>query len=253
MKKIINWKTFIILSITCAITTMLVIPYQAALIPELVEDGVMFYILAFVQGLIMFSVVTFIGLFLAPKVGFGLLVLSGGESKWQRLKVVIMPSILFGVLSGVLIVLGEYLVFQAIFTVPISLSDTHVPIWTAFLASFYGGIAEEVLLRLFVMTLFVWLISKFKKNVEGLPTNWSIWLAMILASILFGLGHLPATSEMTDITVAVVARAVVLNGIGGIVFGWLFWKKGLVSAIIAHFSADIVLHIITPIVIRTIT
>jgi len=38
-----------------------------------------------------------------------------------------------------------------------------------------------------------------------------------------------------------------LNGIGGMVFGWLYWKKGLEFAIISHFSADIVLQIIVPV------
>jgi hypothetical protein len=35
----------------------------------------------------------------------------------------------------------------------------------------------------------------------------------------------------------------VLNGIGGIVFGWLYWRNGLESAMTAHFSADIVVHV----------
>jgi len=39
-----------------------------------------------------------------------------------------------------------------------------------------------------------------------------------------------------------------LNGLGGLAFGWLYWKQGLESAMIAHFSADIVLHVITPLV-----
>jgi membrane protease YdiL (CAAX protease family) len=60
------------------------------------------------------------------------------------------------------------------------------------------------------------------------------------------LGHLPVTSQITALTGTVVIRAIVLNGIGGIIFGWLYWKKGLESAMIAHFSADIVLHIIFP-------
>ena len=36
------------------------------------------------------------------------------------------------------------------------------------------------------------------------------------------------------------------NGSIGVIFGWLYWKKGLESAMIAHFSSDVVLHVITP-------
>ena len=43
-----------------------------------------------------------------------------------------------------------------------------------------------------------------------------------------------------------ITRALLLNGIGGIVFGWLYWKRGLLAAMLAHFSADIVLHVVTP-------
>jgi len=57
---------------------------------------------------------------------------------------------------------------------------------------------------------------------------------------------LPITASLTPITAMVVLRALVLNGIGGVVFGWLFWKRGLETAIIAHFSADLILHVVVP-------
>jgi len=97
--------------------------------------------------------------------------------------------------------------------------------------------------------LFVWITFKIKKDENGNPTVLGVWLSIILAAIFFGLGHLPATAQITKLTGIVIVRAVVLNGIGGIIFGRLYWKKGLESAIIAHFSTDIVLHIITPFVI----
>jgi membrane protease YdiL (CAAX protease family) len=128
----------------------------------------------------------------------------------------------------------------------LQLLNVSIPAWKAFLASFYGGIAEEVLLRLFLVSLFAWIVFKIKKTKDGEPTVFGIWLSIVLAAIVFGLGHLPATAQITPLTEIVIIRAIVLNGIGGIIFGWLYWKKGLESAMIAHFSADIVLHIITP-------
>ena len=44
----------------------------------------------------------------------------------------------------------------------------------------------------------------------------------------------------------VVVRTIALNAIAGIAFGWLFWKHGLEMAMLAHFSADIVLHVVAP-------
>jgi len=115
-----------------------------------------------------------------------------------------------------------------------------------FLASFYGGIGEEVMMRLFLMTVLVWLSFKLVKTADGKPTRAGVWLAIIITAVMFGVGHLPVTAAMTAITPLILARALLLNGIGGIVFGWLYWKKGLESAIVAHFSADIVLHVLVP-------
>jgi membrane protease YdiL (CAAX protease family) len=71
---------------------------------------------------------------------------------------------------------------------------------------------------------------------------------VVIAAIVFGLGHLPATAMAMEITPAVILRAVLLNGILGVVFGWLFYRKGLEFAMISHFSVDIVLHVLLPLV-----
>jgi membrane protease YdiL (CAAX protease family) len=72
------------------------------------------------------------------------------------------------------------------------------------------------------------------------------WVANIVAAILFGLGHLPVTAHLVPLTSVVVARAVVLNGIVGLVAGTLFWRRGIEMAILCHFSADVVLHVGAP-------
>jgi len=35
-----------------------------------------------------------------------------------------------------------------------------------------------------------------------------------------------------------------------LLFGYLFWRRGLESVMTAHFSADLVLHVIAPTVLR---
>jgi membrane protease YdiL (CAAX protease family) len=68
------------------------------------------------------------------------------------------------------------------------------------LASFYGGISEEVMLRLFVMSLLAWLGSFISRTAEGKPTSAVFWISNILAAVLFGLGHLPATAMLIPLT-----------------------------------------------------
>jgi membrane protease YdiL (CAAX protease family) len=72
------------------------------------------------------------------------------------------------------------------------------------------------------------------------------WIANIVAAVLFGLGHLPVTARLVPLTSVVVTRAIALNGIVGLVAGYLFWRRGIEMAIACHFSADIVLHVAAP-------
>jgi Type II CAAX prenyl endopeptidase Rce1-like len=110
------------------------------------------------------------------------------------------------------------------------------------LASFYGGIDEEILLRLFLLSLLAWLIGFAWHLPDGRPTLGALWLANIIAAVIFGLGHLPATAALVKLTPLLIGRAILLNGIVGVAAGYLFWLYGLEAAMLAHFSADIVLH-----------
>ena len=116
--------------------------------------------------------------------------------------------------------------------------------WKGFLASFYGGITEELLLRLFLMTLIAWIIWKVFMKGKSKPNALMFWVAIVIAAILFGAGHLPAASLIWTLTPIVVLRVILLNAIGGIAFGFLYWKQGLEYAMLAHFCADIMLHVI---------
>jgi hypothetical protein len=94
----------------------------------------------------------------------------------------------------------------------------------------YGGIYEEVLTRWGLMTLCVWLISL----VIGVNAV-AFWLGILVSGILFGLGHLPgqfaAGARKTRLLIIAV---IFLNLWASLIFGWLFWQVGLLSAMIAH-------------------
>lgn len=116
-------------------------------------------------------------------------------------------------------------------------------------AVLYGGIVEEVLLRLGLMTLILWLLTKGsrrKHEENGFGSNGQVisashaWIAISLSSLLFALGHLPATAQMIGLSVPIVIRALLLNGIAGLGFGWLYWKKGLLYAMLGHMMAHII-------------
>jgi hypothetical protein len=63
--------------------------------------------------------------------------------------------------------------------------------WKGLLASFYGGINEEILLRLCVMSFLVWLGRFVSKTPDGRPTVGVLWIANILAALLLVLRTFP--------------------------------------------------------------
>jgi hypothetical protein len=42
---------------------------------------------------------------------------------------------------------------------------------------------------------------------------------------VFGLGHLPTAALIVPLTTLVVIRIVLLNALGGIIFGWLYQTR----------------------------
>lgn len=104
----------------------------------------------------------------------------------------------------------------------------------------YGGIAEEILLRWGMMTLFVWIIWKIAGRKNPTPLSGHYWLGILLAAVLFGLGHLPALFVMLEQpTALLVIVLVTANALFGIIAGWLYWKQGLESAMIAHIFSHV--------------
>jgi hypothetical protein len=45
---------------------------------------------------------------------------------------------------------------------------------------------------------------------------------------------------VVSLTPIVVIRTVLLNALGRVVFGWLFWRRSLEAAMVAHGSVHIV-------------
>jgi len=260
MKTTINWRVFFILWIAATLSLIALLPYMLELqssilltldlpipLPTLIA-------LQIVQSAILFALIIFAGMFFAGRVGLGTPILdclTRGEPVADRVRAILPLSIILGVIAT-LIVLGlEILLFQPALTkelgdsaAALNLQTSQPAAWKGLLASFYGGIAEEIQLRLLVMSFFAWLGRFISKTAEGKPTGTVFWIANILAALLFGLGHLPTMASLVPLTPLVIARTVVLNGLLGIIFGWLYWRRGLEAAMISHFSADIVLHVL---------
>lgn len=252
MRTLINWKIYFILLITAVLSSLAVLPYALALQPGIQIDISTLIIQQIIQGGAIFAVMIFLGMILLKRSGLSTPILdlvTKGESASEILRRILPISIVLGVAVG-LVIIGLDFAFR-----PILLNElgdkadllkqgVQPAAWKGFLASFSGGIGEEIQLRLFLMSLLAWFGSFISRTSEGKPTPAVFWIANILAAIIFGLGHLPAMATILPLTLLVVIRTVMLNMIGGITFGWLYQTRGLESAMVAHFSADVVLHVL---------
>ncbi len=109
----------------------------------------------------------------------------------------------------------------------------------------YGGVIEEVMLRLFMMSLIAYLAWKVFFRREANPPTGVIIAANIIAALLFAAGHLPSTMQMFgEITPMILLRCFLLNGAGGLVFGYLYRKYGIQYSMLAHAGAHVVWKII---------
>ena len=108
----------------------------------------------------------------------------------------------------------------------------------------YGGVIEEVMLRLFFMSLIAFALYKLFERKKEKPSVVVLMIANIIASLLFAAGHLPLTSILFGLTPMFVFRCFLLNGGLGLMFGWLYRKYGLRYAMIAHAGCHIVSKVI---------
>ena len=108
----------------------------------------------------------------------------------------------------------------------------------------YGGVVEEILMRLFFMSLLSWILWKvFARKAEAAPVS-VVVAANLLSSLLFALGHLPATAAVLGLSPMMVVRCLVLNGAAGLGFGWLYRKYGFAYGVGAHMLCHVVKHIL---------
>jgi len=222
---------------------------QKARLPEPV-----LYLISVLQTGVLIAISAFVGLLAARQVGLSFPILQAilqGQPVGDQL-LNLLPVVLLGcVVAGGLMLLLELGIFGPRTPVELSSSDGRISFWKRVLACFYGMIDEEILIRMLFMGGLAWLIGLVWKSASGLPADGAFWLAIVLSAVIFGLGHLPATSRITPLTPLVIARAVALNGIPGIVFGYLYWQYGLVAAMLAHFLLDLLIHLGAPAIAKS--
>ena len=106
----------------------------------------------------------------------------------------------------------------------------------------YGGIIEELLLRWGFMTLLVWLGWRLLQRNRPKPSSACFIGAILFSSVVFAAGHLPlAFFLIPQVTFTLILYVILANSVFGLIAGYLYWKKGLEAAVLAHMLAHLVI------------
>lgn len=220
------------------LASFLAIPYELDLFSTKIHNShlplALLFCLQGVQVFLLLLVVVWVGLTAGSRIGLDSPIARAfiyGEPRraWSR-KPLAMASAL-GVVIGIAMHLG-------LGGIP------RIAAWKGFLVAFYGGVAEELFLRLCAMSLLTWIGWRLCERSQALPRSTVYWAANILAALLFGAGHLPAAASVWTLTPSLVARVILVNAGGGVVYGAIFWRWGIEYAMVSHFLTDVVLHAI---------
>jgi hypothetical protein len=257
------WKTGFVLWVLALCGVFLVLPYVATLENKALaaaaahthlEVGELLAI-SVVQTAILLAIAVILGQWAARKLGLGtplIAALLAGRSGPERLLSTLLLALALGISTALALMMLDHWVFAPIPAIAELIHNAESgsarpSAWQGFLASFYGAVTEEILMRLGFLSL---LALAFRTLARMCGANREItlpigvfWAANIVTAVLFGLGHLPATAAIAPLSVALVVRAIVLNGTAGLVFGALYRRYGLEWAMTSHFGVDIVAHV----------
>lgn len=247
---IINWKVYVSLLFINVLGALSIAPYAIARESMHEQMGisqmefVFFYI---VQVLLESAVFLFLALWMMKKVNFQVPLIESffnKEKSVHQLRNKLLKATLYGLLTGGVIILVSLLVSSPLGVDNSSIKE--IPWWLAIFGSFGAAVNEESIFRLFLVTFIVWSLVKVRKR-KATPLY--TWTGISVAALVFGVMHYSVAILNFDMTVGLFASMLLINGIGGIVFGALFVFMGLEFAIIAHFMANFLIQVIGPLFI----
>lgn len=237
--------------------------YSVPALREIPELSTLSYptlvLLASLNSTILLVVFVALGTVTAPRIDLNCHVFawaSGGTPNWSEIRESLPLAAALG--AGLFVVVAILDVAFSQFTeFPIIDSPTDADALSDLFASipmrlFYGGITEEILVRWGFMApvaYALWWGRNRLGDATETPSETIMWVAIAVSAVVFGVGHLPALASTSGLTTPLIVRTVVLNAIVGVGFGWLFWRRSLETAMIAHATFHVALVAVSTVVI----
>ena len=178
-----------------------------------------------------------IGIFLGKKV-----LLWKDEQNITKKPLII--TLIIACLGGVLMILLDVLFFGKYSDVIMASYHSKPSIAYILGSIIYGGVIEEVMLRLFFMSLISFVLFKLFERKKEEPSSYIHIVSNVVAALLFAIGHLPNTFILLGNTPLIIFRCILMTGGFGLLFGYLYHKHGLRYAMLGHAGMHIVSKLI---------
>jgi membrane protease YdiL (CAAX protease family) len=233
VRRLVPWRTFAALVALGILAAWLALPRPVGAGPLLAAVGV-------VAG------AAFGGLAAGRRIGLGAPFLDAllepgparatdARAAWRA----IAPGAAWGtVLGAATLVLLRFAVLPMVPEMqPRVIARAALTMWQRCALAFEAGVLEEILYRLFAVSIVVLVLSR------RLARPMALALAVAAAAVIFGVAHLPPGPGGTTPPARATALVFALNAAAGGLFGWLYVRRGVENAIAAHVAADFVLYV----------
>ena len=178
-----------------------------------------------------------VGIFLSKKIGLW-------KDEKNLTKKPLMAATVVSVIGGLALILLDIFFFGKHSQIIMDSYANKPTVFFALASVLYGGVIEEVMLRLFTMSLVAFILHKVFDRKREKPSEGILIVANVVSAALFAVGHLPATYALMGLTPLILLRCFLLNGGIGLLFGWLYRKYGLRYAMIAHAGCHVISKLI---------
>ncbi|QEF97932.1 CAAX amino terminal protease self- immunity [Stieleria maiorica] len=118
----------------------------------------------------------------------------------------------------------------------------HRGIWGGLMVSIGAAVGEEVWMRLGVLTILAWTVLRLLARQDVSPVVG--WSAIVVSALVFAAMHLPQLASYGAADRIGIAATMMGNTLVGVLFGFLYWRRSLIAAMLAHFAVDLALHVL---------
>lgn len=253
-----SWKMYGVILILLAIGVFAKVP-TFILVEQLVHKPEVWgqvFLFTFIEQFLIFGVIpAALGLLLMSRLGLHIPLLENwllGESHEVDLWKLLRESIIFALGLAVIGVVVQLLIEQDLNVLGLGVGQNLQPNaqttwWSMLLLSFSAGVVEEIVFRLGLLTILAWGVNLLWRPRGGRLKPGAFWVVNILTALFFSLAHFVNYSAIeVSLTFGLIWKTIVGNSLAALVFGWLYWKRGLGSAMLTHFLLDVCIYVLAP-------